>query len=111
MNMNEYQVLAARTINTHLSTEQMLDHAILGLNSEAGECAGILQKTYQGHTLNEAELKKEIGDALWFISEAATSLGVTLDEIAQSNIDKLMKRYPEGFSEERSVNREEYRHD
>ena len=51
---------------------------------------------------------KELGDALWFLAEIATAMGVTLDEIAAMNISKLMKRYPDGFSEERSVNREEY---
>ena len=49
MKLSEYQRLAARTINTDLSTEQLLLHGILGLNSEGGEVAGIRQKVYQGH--------------------------------------------------------------
>lgn len=109
MNMSEYQTLAGRTINTELSMSSLLDHAILGLNSEAGECAGLLQKVYQGHKLNEDELVKELGDALWFLAEASTALGVSLEDVAQRNIDKLRKRYPDGFSADRSVNREEYR--
>ncbi len=110
MNRYEYQSLAGRTINTDLSMSAMLDHAVLGLNSESGECAGILQKMYQGHPFDRDELMKELGDAMWFIAEAATSLGVELNDIAEKNINKLRKRYPEGFSVEGSVNREEYQH-
>ena len=109
MNMNEYQTLAGRTINKDLSMSALLDHAVLGLNSEAGECAGILQKMYQGHHFDKDEMMKELGDALWFIAEAATALDVELNDIAEKNINKLLKRYPEGFTVEDSVNRQEYR--
>ena len=48
----------------------------------------------------------ELGDVLWYVSELASGLGATLEEIAERNIEKLYKRYPDGFATERSVNRE-----
>ena len=43
---------------------------------------------------------------LWYLAEIADALGVTLEDIARRNIDKLRKRYPDGFDPERSINRE-----
>lgn len=107
MTLSKYQALAARTINKDLEIDEMTQHALHGLASEVGEIHGIFQKVYQGHALDKLEVKKELGDLLWFIAELATSAGWTLDEIANMNIAKLMKRYPDGFDEERSLNREE----
>ena len=50
---------------------------------------------------------EELGDVLWYCAELACGLGVTLEEVAMKNIGKLRRRYPEGFSAERSINREE----
>ena len=108
MDLNEYQHLAGRTINHELDKHAMMNHGVFGLASEAGEVSGIMQKTYQGHYLHHDNMVKELGDCLWMIAEIATSMGVTLEQIAQANIDKLRKRYPEGFTAERSINREEY---
>lgn len=80
----------------------------LGLAGEAGEVADIVKKIYgHGHTLDIEKLKLELGDLLWYLSETATYLGLSLEEIAEANIVKLAKRYPEGFTTERSVNRED----
>lgn len=107
MTLNKYQELASRTINKRLSNASLEAHALHGLASELGEIHGIFQKAYQGHEVDKLEVKKELGDLLWFIAELATSAGWTLDEIASLNIAKLMKRYPKGFEEARSLNREE----
>jgi NTP pyrophosphatase (non-canonical NTP hydrolase) len=50
---------------------------------------------------------EELGDVLWYCAELACGLGVTLDEVAMRNIDKLRRRYPEGFDAERSINRDD----
>lgn len=106
MDMNEYQLLAARTIKKSLQRWEQIDHAMKGMVAELGEVNGIYQKVYQDHELNEEHLKKEIGDLLWFIAEYCTGNGWLLGEIAQMNIDKLKSRYPEGFDSERSLNRQ-----
>lgn len=106
MTLNEYQNLAARTINTAKSTQELTLHALHGMASEVGEVHGIYQKQYQGHEVVETELMKELGDVLWMIAEYCTVNGWWLGDIAQLNIDKLLERYPSGFDEGRSVNRE-----
>ena len=44
---------------------------------------------------------------LWFIAEYCTSMGWELEDVMQTNIDKLIARYPEGFEAERSLHRQE----
>lgn len=107
MTINEYQQLAARTINRNLKAADQGKHALFGMASEVGELHGIYQKRYQGHDFDEEHAKKECGDLLWFIAEYCTAHGWTMDEIAQLNVDKLKARYPEGFKPEQSLNRKE----
>lgn len=107
LTMNEYQQLAARTINEGLPEDHKLCHALHGLAGEVGEIHSIFQKTLQGHTFTADDLKKEIGDLLWFIAELCTVNDFEMQDVAQGNIDKLKERYPDGFSEERSVHRKE----
>lgn len=109
MTPNEYQKLAMRTCNFQHDDryEDMVCHAVFGLTSEAGEVAGLFQKWYQGHELDEEHLMKEIGDCLWMIAELCTAYGFSLEYVMQLNIDKLRARYPDGFSEEKSLHRAE----
>ena len=60
MTFNEYQKIAARTINKSLSKEEMLLHGLFGLAAEAGEVLGIYQKQYQGHAPSDEHLINEI---------------------------------------------------
>lgn len=107
MNMNEYQSAAMRTANGMDTRYPMILNGVLGLNGESGECADIVKKhLFQGHDLDTQHLAEELGDVLWYIAVTARSIGYDLDEIAQMNVDKLLKRYPEGFDSERSVNRD-----
>ena len=107
MTGNEYQALAMRTCSVTDDEEDMLFHAVFGLNSEAGEVAGIIQKHYQGHEVKADHLLKELGDCLWMIAEACTALGEDLETVMQVNIDKLRARYPDGFDPEKSLHRAE----
>ena len=52
-------------------------------------------------------LAKELGDIAWYLAEAATALDIPLEDILQANIDKLKKRYPEGFETKRSLARQD----
>jgi len=60
----------------------------------------------QGHPLDKEKLAKELGDIAWYLAETAHSIGYSLEDILQMNIDKLKARYPEGFDSERSILRE-----
>lgn len=108
MTFDEYQALARRTQNKALSEMEKGYHALHGMASEVGEIHGIYQKAYQGHVQVNEDVLKELGDLLWFMAEYADALEVSLEWVAQMNIEKLRKRYPEGFDTEHSVHREEY---
>lgn len=107
MTANEYQKLAARTINEELMNWQQELHALHGMVGEIGEIHSIYQKAYQGHDASDEHLKKEVGDLLWFIAEYCTANDWNLEDIMQINIDKLKARFPEGFEVDKSLNRAE----
>lgn len=108
MNANEYQKLAQRTSNKELPSGHHVLNGALGLCGEAGEVADSVKKAYmQGHHIDCAHIAEELGDVLWYIAETATAIGYDMETIMQMNIAKLRKRYPDGFSAERSINREE----
>lgn len=106
MTILEYQALAARTSNKNLSPDYHLLNGALGLAGESGEVADLVKKNWmQGHVLDIEHVAKELGDICWYIAETATAIGYDLETILKMNIEKLQKRYPEGFSSERSQNR------
>jgi NTP pyrophosphatase (non-canonical NTP hydrolase) len=61
--------------------------------------------TAHGHTISPEELADELGDVLWYVAEAATACGLHLGDVAWGNVEKLHRRYPDGFSQEKSINR------
>ena len=107
MTGDEYQKLAMRTCNINDDGVDMLCHGVFGLASEAGEVAGLIQKIYQGHDFDDEHMKKELGDCMWMIAEICTALDFSLDDVMQTNIEKLKARYPNGFSAEQSLHRKE----
>lgn len=108
MKFEEYQTLARRTQNKDLDNTQREYHAMHGMASEVGEIHGLYQKVFQGHVATKEAAVKELGDLLWFMAEYTDALGVDLEAVARMNIDKLRKRYPDGFDVDHSVHREEY---
>lgn len=108
MTIREYQDLAMRTLNPALSQKDVLINAVMGLCGESGECIDIVKKWLaQGHELDREKLAGELGDVAWYLAEAATALDLPLEQILEGNIEKLKRRFPEGFSAEASINRDE----
>ena len=108
MTVNEYQKLAMTTLNRSLDQKDVLINAVMGLCGESGEATDIVKKhLFQGHDLDKEKLAKELGDIAWYLAEAATALELDLDDIFAANIEKLRKRYPEGFDADRSIHRAE----
>jgi NTP pyrophosphatase (non-canonical NTP hydrolase) len=106
LTLNEYQSAAARTINRHLTDAQKLAHAVSMIAAEAGEIAGIHQKTFQGHILWTGKIHEEAGDLLWALAYLLTTLSIPLEEIAAANIRKLKLRYSgDGFTAAESIAR------
>jgi len=108
-----YQSQAMRTApefptkDNQLSATALIIGA-LGAAGEAGELANKVKKRiYHGHDDIDADvLADEIGDVLWYLAMLSSALGMDLGYIAEQNIVKLGKRYPAGFSEDASRNRE-----
>lgn len=106
-----YQSLALRTASTASTATPLtlLDAAALGLSGESGEIADHVKKIlYHGHPLDDEtrdKIAKELGDILWYCAIGAKGIGMSLAEIAVMNVDKLRKRYPDGFDTEQSLNR------
>lgn len=106
MDANEYQRLAMTTLNPALDRKDVLINSVMGLCGEAGEAIDIVKKWLaQGHELDKAHLAKELGDIAWYLAEAATALELPLSDILQGNIDKLKRRYPDGFAVRASAER------
>lgn len=111
MTINEYQQLAQRTASTKGHSSK-IENGILGLCGETGEIADVYKKyLYQGHEFDREHMAEELGDVCWYVAELATGLGATLEEVMGRNIEKLRKRYPDGFDSERSVHREDADYD
>ena len=84
--------------------------ASVGMCAEAGEFTEVVKKiVFQGKPVNEENLfhlKRELGDIMWYVMQACMGLNISLEEIVEMNVEKLMARYPEGafdvyFSENR----------
>ena len=108
MTLNAYQKLALTTLNPALSKKDVLINGVMGLCGESGEVIDLVKRHLaQGHDLDRDAMIKELGDVAWYLAETAWALDVSLEDVCRGNIEKLKKRYPEGFSAERSIHREE----
>ena len=99
----EKLVRLGRETNTEWS--QLLT-ASIGMQAESGEFSEVIKKIiFQGKPYNEDErynLKRELGDVLWYWIQGCTALGYTPQEVMEENIKKLEARYPNGFEVVRS---------
>jgi len=100
MNFNDYQTKSRKTAGYPAIGHPVI-YPTLGLVNEAGEVAGKIKKVFRDKEgeINEetrSALKAELGDVLWYIAQVATELDLTLDEIAEYNIAKLMDRLERG---------------
>lgn len=107
MKLNDYQSQAAG-----FAINNDLNHMIFGLVEEAGEAAGLLKRYHRGdekyqdvrvliggqeerRVLNpmlRTSLEKELGDVLWYVAMTAHRLGLSLEDVATTNINKLADR-------------------
>ena len=110
MDIIEYQEKAERTVNNDLIFREQISNLCMGLAGETGEVVDYLKKClYHDHKLYKQDLIKELGDVMWYLTNIATFFKIPMTYILDENIKKLEERYPEGFSEEKSINRKEYK--
>ena len=107
MTINEYQQRAMASLNPELKGRDVLINSVMGLCGESGEAIDIVKKWLAlGHPLDREHLAMELGDLAWYLAEAATALDLDLEDILRANLEKLERRYPDGFSTEKSVGRD-----
>ncbi|HOA23183.1 MAG TPA: nucleoside triphosphate pyrophosphohydrolase family protein, partial [Aggregatilineales bacterium] len=95
-----YQEQSRRTYSD-IKTDDPIVYPTLGLVNEAGEVAGKIKKIFRDRNgeITEADrqaLKDELGDVLWYLTQICTNLGLTLEEVAEANLDKLFSRQARG---------------
>jgi NTP pyrophosphatase (non-canonical NTP hydrolase) len=100
MNFEEYQKKSRKTA-VYPKIGESFVYPALGLGDEAGEVLGKIKKIFRDKNgvVDEAtkkEIKKELGDVLWYLSQLSTELDLSLDDIAQANIEKLQSRLERG---------------
>lgn len=99
MDFKEYQKLAMVTKKPWEDNKSQLVDACLGLAGECGEVNDMIKKDLAGSKpLDMVDLKKEIGDVMWYIAELCDCYGITMNEIAELNIEKLKNRHGDKFS-------------
>lgn len=118
MEIREFQELSKRTmpqldsqINADgdvvtMSKPLILANYALGLTGEGGEVADVIKKhVFHGHLLDKEAVKKELGDILHYVAGIATLLELNMESVLEGNIEKLKKRFPNGFSSADSIRR------
>lgn len=106
VDFEQYQNEMRRTASDIKYNSDNLALGALGITGEAGEVADYIKKIlYHNHEMSVEKLALELGDVLWYISYLSSVIGYDLDEIAQMNINKLKKRYPDGWDPDKSINR------
>ena len=100
MNFSDYQSKSRKT-----AKYPAIGHAVvyptLGLTNEAGEVAGKIKKIFRdkGGAISAEDreaLKGELGDVLWYLAQVCTELEISLDDVAEHNIEKLFSRLERG---------------
>ena len=99
-NFSHYQRESRKTW-TLVHTDHPIVYPTLGLVNEAGELAGKVKKIFRDRdgVIGDADreaLKYELGDVLWYLTQIATELDLSLEEIAAANLEKLFSRLERG---------------
>lgn len=98
MTFADFQAAALRTSQAEPHRERLMVQA-LGLAGEAAEVGQIVKKwAWHGKPLDVEKIKDELSDCLWYLADLASAINLNLDDIARHNVDKLLARYPQGFT-------------
>jgi len=100
MEFSEYQKLSRRTAGYPAIGHPVI-YPTLGLTNEAGEVAGKIKKVFRdkdGEVNEETRnaLAAELGDVLWYLAQVCTELDLSLDDVAEANLSKLLDRQARG---------------
>lgn len=103
------EVYRAEVLRTYAGPDDRagkLTLAALGLAGETGEVVDLIKKhLFQGHEIDAQRLCDELGDVLWYLTLLCEAMGYSLHDLMAANVEKLSRRYPNGFDAERSRQR------
>lgn len=99
ISLKEYQELCKTTAKVHKSKKDQLANWGLGVAGEIGDLVGCIKKTIYHNNNQEEGIRENIGDTMWYLAMICNNLKWNFEEILEENVEKLMKRYPEGFKE------------
>lgn len=106
MTLKDYQTKCLRTFNKKDLLTDML-HMSLGMVTEASEIADVMKKHIAyGREIDIVNIKEELGDLLWFIMGMCETINLDVEDVMQTNINKLAVRYPEKYTDELALNRD-----
>ena len=106
-----YSMKDSEVIDQEIDMARLMT-ALIGMLAESGEFAEVVKKkVFQSDSKFKSDeifhMKRELGDVLWYWCQGCIALGFTPQEVMRENINKLEKRYPNGFEVIRSEVREE----
>lgn len=99
MNLKEYQESCKKTSSKFDNPEKEIMTWGLGVAGEAGDVAGCIKKTFSHGNDQKAGIKENLGDTFWYMAMICNFFDWNLEDVLKENIDKLQKRYPQGFTE------------
>jgi len=106
MCIKKYQKETMRTLKLSEDVKYTLFELLLGLSGEVGELVNLVKKKeLHNHDIMDSKISEEIGDCMWYIANICNYYNLDLSEVLHNNIEKLYKRYPEGYTTEDSINR------
>lgn len=110
MTLKEYERECLRTANggtkNLTENERVILNCVCGLAGESGELIDAVKKhLFHDHEFDKENAIKELGDIHWYWSVMCNALEVDPDEVLRLNVEKLTKRYPNGFSSVDSIKR------
>jgi NTP pyrophosphatase (non-canonical NTP hydrolase) len=98
--------LAAKGFNFD-SVPADIQHAILGIFTEAGEMIEALGTTaIDGEPLDVVNLDEEFGDVLWYIAVYCNARGISMESLMTKNVAKLRARFPDRFTTDKAIHRD-----
>lgn len=97
-NLKDYQELCKITAQKFEIPEKEILTWGLGISGEAGDVASCIKKTFAHNNDQKAGIKENLGDAMWYTAMICNFFGWDMEEVLNENIDKLRKRYPNGFT-------------
>jgi len=101
MDFKDYQEKAHSTSQNTTIQNNLIIYPLMGLGGESGEIFEKFKKLFRDkngiidNSFKE-EITKELGDVLWYVAEICTQMGISLDDVASKNIEKLFSRKDRG---------------